>query len=181
MRVRPVSLRPTSGDSLALALPADAVLAAPGPAAASGSAAAPSSLVLSWVGPDSLRVGEEGLVVLHAAGNQALRSSTLQLAYDPAALQISEVSEGDFLGQGNAATTFAPRLDEQNGRLYVALSRADSSGASGEGGLLRLRVKALEAREEAVPIRLLTFSAVGQGNRLVSAPLPAAKLLAVGP
>ncbi|SFP41107.1 general secretion pathway protein D [Geopseudomonas sagittaria] len=184
LRVRPVSLRPTSGDSLALALPADAVLAAPLSATASGSAAAPDSpgsLVLSWVGPDSLRVGEEALVVLHAAGNQPLRSSTLQLAYDPAALQISEVSEGDFLGQGNSATTFAPRLDEQNGRLYVAMSRADSSGASGEGGLLRLRVKALQASEAAVPIRLLTFSAVGQGNRLVSAPLPAAKLLAVGP
>ncbi|MCM2320783.1 MAG: cohesin domain-containing protein [Pseudomonas sp.] len=180
--MRPVSLRPTAGDSLALDLPADAVLAAP--LSASGSAAVPASpgsLVLSWVGPDSLRVGEEGLVVLHAAGNQPLRSSTLQLAYDPAALQISEVSEGDFLRQGNASTTFAPRLDEQNGRLYVALSRADSSGASGEGGLLRLRVKALAPREEAVPIRLLTFSAVGQGNRLVSAPLPAAKLLAVGP
>lgn len=118
--------------------------------------------------------------MLRAAGSQPLRSSTLQLAFDPAVLQVVEVLEGDYLSQGSATTSFAPRLDQQSGRLYVALSRADSGGASGEGGLLRLRVRAL-APSEAAPIRLLTFSAVGQGNRLVSAPLPQPMILAVGP
>lgn len=178
MRVRPTNLRPLSGDSLSLELPAVSVPLAAVPAT---TPAAVGSLTLSWEGPDQLRAGEEGIVVLRVSGAQPLRSSTLQLAYDPAVLQISEVSEGDFLSQGNATTTFAPRLDEQSGRLYVALSRADSRGATGEGGLLSLRVRALAPSETAEPIRLLTFSAVGQGNRLVSAPLPVPKLVAVGP
>ena len=180
IRSRATNLRPASGDSLSLTLPAQSPASAPLAAPAAATPAA-STLTLSWDGPSQLRTGEEVLIVLRAAGNQPLRSSTLQLAYDPAALRVTEVSEGNFFNQGNAATSFAPRLDEQNGRLYVALSRADSSGATGEGGLLRLRVKALAASEEEVPIRLLAFSAVGQGNRLIRAPLPAAKLLAVGP
>lgn len=183
MRSRATNLRPSSGESLSLALPAES--AAPAtltaltavPPAAAGAAA----LTLTWIGPDQLRAGEEAIIVLHAKGEQPLRSSTLQLAYDPQALEITEVSEGSFLSQGSGKTSFAPRLDEEAGRLYVALSRADSSGATGEGGLLRLHVRAREARAEAAPIRLLTFSGVGQGNRLVTASLPEAKSVAVGP
>lgn len=182
MRVRPTNLRPLSGDSLSLELPAaGAPLAASGAAPAAETAAAVGSLTLSWDGPDQLRSGEEALIILRASGTQPLRSSTLQLAYDPAALQVTEVVEGDFLNQGNATTTFAPRLDREAGRVYVALSRVSGSGATGEGGLLHLRVKALEPRETAEPIRLLTFSAVGQGNRLVTAALPQPKAVAVGP
>jgi len=175
MRSRAGNLRPASGESLELNLAGAPALAAP-------AAAAPAAgLSLFWTGPEQLRAGEEATIVLHARGDQPLRSSTLQLAYDPAALQVLEVSEGDFLRQGNANTSFAPRLDEETGRLYVALSRADSGGASGEGSLLRLRVRAREAREAAVPIRLLTFSGVGQSNRMVSAPLPEPKLVALRP
>lgn len=181
MRVRPANLRPVTGDSLTLELPAEsaapAALTAP---SASTPAPAASGLTLSWEGPTQLRAGEEATIVLHVAGSQPLRSSTLQLAYDPAALQVTEVVEGDFLKQGQAGTSFAPRLDPESGRVYVALSRSGSSGATGEGGLLRLRVRAL-APSEAAPIRLLTFSAVGQGNRLVAAALPQPMTLAVGP
>ena len=180
MRVRPANLRPLSGDNLSLELPSAAVPLAAAPVATPGPAAV-GSLTLSWEGPDQLRAGEEAVIILRAAGTQPLRSSTLQLAYDPASLQVTEVVEGDYLNQGSATTTFAPRLDQEAGRVYVALSRTAGSGATGDGGLLSLRVRALAPSATAQPIRLLTFSAVGQGNRLVSAPLPAPKLVAVGP
>lgn len=183
MRSRATNLRPVSGDSLSLSLPSESAepVASTAPAAVPPTAPTARALTLSWEGPDQLRAGEEAIIVLHVKGEQPLRSSTLQLAYDPQALQVTEVSEGDFLNQGNGSTSFAPRLDEEAGRLYVALSRSDRSGATGEGGLLRLHIKAREAREEAAPIRLLTFSGVGQGNRLISATLPEAKSVAVGP
>lgn len=178
-RVRPSTLRPLGGDSLSLSLSLSLPAASASP---SSPALAPEGgLVLSWDGPDRLRSGEEALIILRATGSQPLRSSTLQLGYDPALLQVTEVLEGDYLSQGNALTSFAPRLDEQAGRLYVALSRSAGSGAIGEGGLLHLRVRALAPGQPAEPIRLLTFSAVGQGNRLVSAALPPPKTVTVGP
>lgn len=187
MRVRPTRLAPVSGDSLSLELPDAPALqvASAAPVSAPAASAAPASpasggLALSWEGPQQLNPGEEATIVLRAAGSQPLRSTTLQLAYDPAKLQVVEALEGDYLAQGNASTSFAPRLDQQSGRLYVALSRADGRGATGDGALLRLRVRALEA-SEAAPIRLLTFKAVGQGNRLLSTALPEPMIVAVGP
>lgn len=183
LRLRPAGLRPVDGESLSLELPEQVGVSAGAALAPPLAAAEPPAggLALSWEGPERLRVGEEAVIVLRAAGSQPLRSSTLQLAYDPAALQVVEVLEGDYLAQGNVATSFAPRLDRASGRIYVALSRADRHGASGEGGLLRLRVRALEPREDSAPIRLLSFSALGQGNRLLSAALPQPKAVAVGP
>jgi hypothetical protein len=43
---------------------------------------------------------------------------------------------------------------------------------TGEGTLLRLRVAAVEPQEGAAAIRLLSFSGIGEGSRLLATPLP---------
>ena len=146
-----------------------------------GTAVAASAVAFSWVGPQSLSVGEEVEVVLQAAAAQPLNSATLQLAYDPAALQVVAVTEGDLMNRGGAVTSFAPRLDEKSGRLFVALSRSGAQGASGDGALLRLRVVALRAQAEPVSLRVTSISAIGEGNRPLAAALPPALDLAAAP
>jgi len=184
-----VRTRPVMSAALApvAALPTTSVDVVPGTASAvaqpepPAAAAAPASLTLAWDGPTELKPGEEATFVLQADAAQPLRSTTFQVAWDPAAVKVVEVSEGDLLRQDGATTAFSPRHDEAAGRLFVAASRSAPTGASGAGVLVRLRVIALEPQGEATPLRLLSFSAVGQSNRLLAAPLPAPFELTVAP
>jgi hypothetical protein len=65
--------------------------------------------------------------------------------------------------------------------MFGALSRSAAGGVTGEGTLLRLRVVALESQGGAAAIRLLTFSGIGQDNRLLATPLPPPHELSVSP
>jgi general secretion pathway protein D len=153
----------------------------PGTDAATPPIAPASAVALSWAGPAQLKVGEETDIVLQAAAGQPLNSATLQLAFDPAALRVVAVTEGDLMKRDGAVTSFAPRFDEKNGRMFVAVSRSGMQGASGDGALLRLRVVALQAQENKTALRVTSVSAIGAGNRLLAAPLPAALELRLTP
>ncbi|NMG75662.1 secretin and TonB N-terminal domain-containing protein [Aromatoleum diolicum] len=178
-------MRPDPGlrhAATALASVSQAVAAPAGAAAADLGApdvAPASGIALSWSGPAQLKVGEETELVLRASAAQSFKSTTLQLAYDPAALRVVAVTEGDVMNRDGAISSFAPRIDEKNGRMFVALSRSGAQGASGEGALLRLRVVALQAQDAPASLRVTSVSAVGESNRPVSAPLPAALELPV--
>lgn len=138
-------------------------------------------LALNWSGPATLGAGEEAIIELQVQTGQPLRSSTLQVAYDPATLKVLEVLEGDLLQRDSAPTSFSPRLDESAGTLFTAQSRSASHGAMGEGSLLRVRVRALETSHDGMPLRLVNFSALGQSNQLLSAVLPPSQTLTVRP
>ena len=140
-----------------------------------------SPLVLSWEGPAELAAGATADVALRVNAAEPLNSTSFQIAWDPSVLRIVEVSEGDLMNRDGAATSFSPRLDEASGRMFGALSRSADGGVTGEGTLLRLRVAALESQGGAAAIRLLTFSGIGQDNRLLATPLPPPHELSVSP
>jgi general secretion pathway protein D len=173
MRVRAANMRAASAAGVELSVDTPATPLAAAPVA--------EPLLLSWIGPRELGAGEEAIIVLQAQTGQPLRSSTLQVAYDPATLQVLEILEGDLLQHDSAPTSFSPRLDESAGTLFAAQSRATSRGATGEGSLLRLRVRALQASRDSMPVRLVNFSALGQANQLLSAALPASQTFTVRP
>ena len=50
--------------------------------------------------------------------------------YNPAVLRATTVTQGTFMAQGNATTTFTPRIDAAAGRVDIAISRAGESGAT---------------------------------------------------
>lgn len=169
----------------AAAAAAPTALAALAPPAATGSdapavAAAPAAL-LSWTAPAGLKPGEETDVILRASVAQPLNAATLQLAYDPAALRVVAVTEGDLMNADGAITSFAPRIDDKAGRMFVALSRSAQQGARGDGALLRLRVVALPGSTAPTEIKVTSISAFGEGNRPAAVPLPAALALGAKP
>lgn len=169
MRMRSADVRGAAAAGAELALPEAAGLPLVDP------------LALNWSGPAALGAGEEAIIELQVQTGQPLRSSTLQVAYDPATLKVLEVLEGDLLQRDSAPTSFSPRLDEHAGTLFTAQSRSASHGAMGEGSLLRVRVRALEASHDGMPLRLVNFSAFGQSNQLLSAVLPPSQTLTVRP
>lgn len=127
--------------------------AAPLPAAASGSAApptapvpapapAPATFALRWAGPAEAGVGQAFELRLVAPAGVALRGMPLDLVFDPAALDVEGISEGDWLRRDGAATAFQSAVDKAEGRIRIAAMRHGATEAGGGGEVLVLRLKA---------------------------------------
>ncbi|CAE6904268.1 Secretion type II protein (Modular protein) [Pseudomonas marincola] len=146
--------------------------------------AASEDLRLSWVMPSEMHAGEEAVFVLQAQAGQPLHSSSLQLSYDPARLKVLEVLEGGLLQHDSAQTSFTPRLDEQAGVVSVSQIRSGAAGATGSGGLLQVRVRALQsadAQDQQASMQVIKFSGIGQDKRLIAATLPTQQFVTVKP
>ena len=152
---------------------------APAPKPAADATPVASPLTLSWSGEAQLKAGEETVLTLDLKADQPVISTAIQIGYDPAALKVLEATEGDLMRQG-ATTTFSSRMDEKAGRLFIGLSRSGTTGATGEGSLVRLRLQGVAEKDKA-PVRVVVFSGVGPGNKLMAAPLPSPIDLTVAP
>ena len=135
-----------------LNLPEEPAKAAAGPAvlttagaarAAPGPAAPPAETFdLSWKGPSQVKPGEEFTVSVEASSRIPFAGAELQLLFDPAALAVVGVAEGEMLGRENAQTTFNQRSDPSTGRIFAGLRRSAPTGASGSGSLLSVTFRA---------------------------------------
>lgn len=82
----------------------------------------------------SLAPGGSFQVPVVLNGGTDVSSIALQLHYDPAKLQLLNVSGGDFLGRDGQAAPFISHKDESGGNLIVGTSRpAGTHGVSGSG------------------------------------------------
>jgi general secretion pathway protein D len=151
--------------------------AAPAPLPAAPGAA---HVALAFEGGNRLKVGEEAVIQLQMRTDNPLVSTAFQLAFDPQALKVLEVTEGEVLREDGARTTFSARTDASAGRVFIGVSRPTDNGAAGQGTLVQVRVQAIAAAD-AAPLRVVGFSAIGPGNRIEPATLPAALDLVVEP
>ena len=81
------------------------------------------------------------------------------IAFDPAALEAIDVSEGDFLG----GTTFfqGGRIDNTAGKITgITAARLTEHGVSGTGTLLHVRFKAKSGGETDVALQNFQFGAI---------------------
>ena len=136
----------------AVAEPPAVVATAPAAASAATPAAGAfnaQSFNVSWQGPGETKVGDEFVVTLMAKAGQPVSGASLQLDFDPAALQVMRAEEGDFLRQNNAATSFSQSLDPATGKLTVRVFQTSGSGAAGEGSLVAVTFKAIAAKGQS--------------------------------
>jgi general secretion pathway protein D len=139
-------------------------IAAPAAQAAPPAAIAP--LQLSWQAPQSARVGEQIVVAMMALAPSPFVSAAVSLKFDPAALEVVKVEEGDLLRQANAETRFNHTVDALGGRLAVGIARPGSDGAQGQGRLFNVtfRVKAASPKSQ---ILLNSMSPLGPGDAAI--------------
>ena len=118
-------------------------------------------------------MGEQFSAVLRVSSQQPLRGMPLMLGFDPQALQVVSVQEGDFFRQGKGQTNFSQRVDLAQGKVFVALVRQSGAGLdagiNGTGAVLTLNLKALKTTP-AAKLRLL--SATPEPASAVPALLP---------
>ncbi len=115
---------------------------APGNGAAQPSAATqPASEVRLGIEPANISqpVGGSFVVNVTLAGAQNLHSATTQVIYDPAVLQLVNVSNGGFLSRDGQAVALVHRDDSASGTLQITATRPPGSGgASGDGNVFTL-------------------------------------------
>jgi len=105
-----------------------------------GSADTPA---LSWKVPSEVKVGETFVATLSLNTPTALRGAPVQIAFSKDQLTVVDVEEGDLFKQGGATTSFSRAIDAAAGRMQVGVLRNQATGASGQGTLLTLRLKAI--------------------------------------
>lgn len=131
---------------------------------------------LTWKLPEKIKAGEQFTALLHITSEEKLRGMPMLLAFDPQALQVVTVEEGDFLKQESGQSDFSSRVDPIQGRVFVAAVRQNSSGhdagVSGAGTLLTVTFKAVRPADK-VSVQLLSVSPEPQPATPVSLPVAA--------
>jgi len=110
------------------------------------------NIALSWRSASAVDGTQELALQMKADGT--VRSLPLQIAFDPAAVQVLGLQEGAYFKRDGANTTFSSSVDAQKGRIFVTAVRNDSAGApAGEFAVFTIKV------------RPIGQGAVGQANR----------------
>jgi general secretion pathway protein D len=80
--------------------------------------------------------GKTFAVNLQISGAQNVYSVPVQINYDPAKLQLINVSNGGFLSQDGQAVALVHREDDGTGTLQITASRPPGSGGVSGGGIV---------------------------------------------
>lgn len=147
-------------------------------ASAANEALRPSEITLT--APDKVKRGSEFSLQLAATPGEAITSIPVALAYDPKVLEVTGISEGDFLKQGQGNSSFSNRVDRTNGHLFATATRTNGGGASGPGTILSVKFRALSvARETSVLVTAI--SPIGLGGKVVNSAPPKPIIVEVTP
>jgi general secretion pathway protein D len=83
------------------------------------------------------------MVNLLISGAQNVHSVPVQLNYNPAMLQLVNVSNGGFLSQDGQIVTLAHREDEMVGQSQITAARPPGAGGvSGQGAVITMTFQA---------------------------------------
>lgn len=180
---RPVALRPLPavGAPPATALQAnDPVPTVPAPLvvpAASDHAVPVPKVVTTWRGPERIKMGEAFEVTVQVQSQAEVRGLPVELLFDPQMLALLEVLEGDFLNRDGTKTSMAMGGDARLGQRQIGLLRMPASGVTGEGALLRFRLRAL--RPGITDLRLREVRAIQPDGWVLDTSTPATLQLKV--
>ena len=130
---------------------------------------------LQWQGPTSVKAGEIFSLHLLMQSDQPVTGLPMALGYDSKALQVVNVTEGEFLKQGGAKTSFNTRV-EQGGRVLLTATRIGDGGATNLADVATVTFKAL-APLAATSVQVVSNTPIGvAGKSLVAAPVPLMQL-----
>ena len=133
--------------------------------------AEPSVIALSWQGPGQVKAGEQFKLALRMKADGGLRNLPFQLGYDPAALQVVDVSEGAFFKQNDAKTSISSNVDPGAGKVFVSVVRSGVGGARGEDNVAVLTLRALAAKQQT-EVKVLSSTPITVGDKTVAPTMP---------
>lgn len=142
-----------------------AAAAAPAPSAPTtppAPAARPASVQLQVPGQLQAGQGPYTMPLLISDASQ-VGSVRVTIAYNPAVLKARTVTQGPFMTNGGATTTFTPNINEAAGRVDINIGRpANAPGVSGAGLLGAIVFDAVAAGNANVTITVTALTPGGQ-------------------
>ena len=126
---------------------------------------------LRFLGQQRVNAGDTFLVQLTLSSDQNISSLPITVGFDSRILQVVGVSEGIFLRQGGAQTTFSSRIDP-NGQILINATRAGLGPANQPGAVANLTFRAISPLDET-RLQILTVAPLAIGGRALTVPLPA--------
>lgn len=169
----PQSSRPPAGNTPAYTtgnpLPPSAAPAVT-PAFANAPISPVANAQLRWQGPAQVKVGDALALQLVMQSDQPVTSLPMAVGFDNRLLQVTGITEGDFLKQGGAQTSFTSRVDP-NGQILMTGTRTGDGGATNASSVATVTFRAL-APADASRVQLLTIAPVGLAGRSIAAALP---------
>ena len=174
-----VAYRPSAaaGATQAPATPAAASPATPATPVIAAAAAEPAPpagppITLNWQGPSQAQVGQELQVTVGADASQSLGTLSFTLGYDPAALTLVRVAEGELLKQNGKKTLFTNKVDQDAGQVFAQVARVGKDGVTGKGSVATFTFKVRAAKTQA-PLILKGSTPLGTGGRVLPYTPPA--------
>ena len=119
-------------------------------------------LRLAWTAPQGARVGEQLVVALEATAASQLQGLAFTLKFDPVALEVVKVEEGELCRSGGAKPRLTHTVDAARGRLAVGISRT-SDASEARGKVVSVTFRAL-APSAAARIQLTSMSPRGPAD-----------------
>lgn len=120
--------------------------------------------------PSEVKVGEVFSININLSSATPLRGAPLEIAYPGQALEVVEVSEGEFFKQADGVTSFTQAVNPGAGRIGVGILRNDATGAAGDATMLTLRLKA--KTPGPMELRVTSLKPIALGGTVPLADLP---------
>ncbi len=143
------------------------------PGAASGGPVSDASsggpVVFSWQGPSQAKPGDEFQVAIDAQTTDPLGTVSFTLGYDPKALKVLRVDEGDLLNQGGQKTIFTSKTDPNTAHTFVSATRLSPKGVTGKGSIAIVTFKAGDITTQSPVVISLPTTVTSQGIKLPTA------------
>jgi len=113
---------------------------------------------LSFDGPLQVDQGKEFAVTVQVKDVEQLYSAPLFVSYDPAVLELVNITEGTFLKQDGQSTVFSSSPNRTTGQVIVGYKQGTGGkGASGDGPLFNLNFKPVAVGETRLEINRVNF------------------------
>lgn len=140
-------------------------------APASQPPASSAQILITVPAAEMQRGGEPYTMPVSIMNVSQLSAVTLTINYDPKVLKAVAVSQGTFMSQGNVTPIFVPKIDDNSGRVDVAISRgATNPGANGTNVLVGIAFQAIGAGTSKITV---TGTAMTPESKPIQLQMPA--------
>lgn len=107
--------------------------------------------------------------MVEAQTSQEFGTLSFTLGYDPTALKIIRVAEGDLLKQNGKKTIFTSKIDQDTGHAFLHMARLEPQGVTGKGSVATVTFAARTAKAKSPIVITGPTTISSQGQKLPQA------------
>lgn len=133
---------------------------------------APTRVVFSWKPLSKVTSNEPFRVALRLDSDGGVRSLPMQFGFDPAAIEVLDVTEGEYFKKGQAKASLSHSINAAEGKAVVSIVRDGTSGTRGDDDVVILTLKSVGGKPSELKLLSAAPSTVGGKPPAPTMPAP---------